>query len=184
MVLTAGPNQAHVGDTVALTLTIRNLGGSSAHNLWLTDAYDKRFELVSYTSRVPRTGTDVLNWSYVDFQPGEVEMVTLILRPAAGTSAGSLIPAVFEAVYTDSGDTVIGYVRSNTATVAVLYSGKGASWIRKRVRSVLDRVEAAYGSILQSWDGDMDKVVGARDLIREYLLKTNRRGLLRTFASS
>jgi len=291
MVLTAGPAQAHVGDTVALTLTIRNLGGSSAHNLWLTDAYDKRFELVSYTSRVPRTGTDVLNWSFIDFQPGEVETVTLILRPAGGTPAGSLIPAVFEAVYTDSGDTVIGYVRSNTATVAVLadltpllgiglgaaaagfftvlfiqrrsrgsieeaflvyrdgilvyhlsrslsqekdedvlsgmltaiqafvrdafvygehrelhqldfgdyriliergrnvylavvYSGKGSSWIRKRVRSVLDRVEAAYGSILQNWDGDMDKVIGARDLIREYLLKTNRRGLLRTFGSS
>src|SRR2546428_11720700 len=33
MVLTAGPAQAHVRDTVALTLTIRNLGGSSAHNL-------------------------------------------------------------------------------------------------------------------------------------------------------
>src|SRR2546427_2539486 len=120
MVLTAGPDQAHVGDTVALTLTIRNLGGSSAHNLCLTDAYDKRFELVSYTSRVPRTGTDVLNWSFIDFQPGEVETVTLILRPAGGTPAGSLIPAVFEAVYTDSGDTVIGYVRSNTAAVTII----------------------------------------------------------------
>jgi uncharacterized repeat protein (TIGR01451 family) len=291
MVLTAAPDQAHVGDTVTFTLTMRNLGGSSAHNVWLTDTYDKRFQIVSYTSRVPRTGTDVLNWSFVDFQPGQVETVTLIIRPADGTPAGSLIPAVFEAVYTNSGDTVVGYVRSNTATVtviadlasllwiglgsavagflavlllhrrfrvtieeaflvyrdgvlvyhlsrslsqdkdedvlsgmltaiqafvrdafvygehrelhhldfgdyriliergrnvylAVVYSGKGSSWIRKRVRSVLDHVETAYGSILQNWDGDMDKVIGARDLIREYLLKTNRRGLFGSFGST
>ena len=47
--------------------------------------------------------------------------------------------------------------------------------IKKRVRWVLNQIEAAYAGVLEKWDGDMDKVVGARDLIREYLLKSNGR---------
>jgi len=71
----------------------------------------------------------------------------------------------------DFGDYRIMIERGRNLYLAVVYSGKGASSIRKRVRSVLDHVETAYGSVLEKWDGDMDKVVGARDLIREYLLK-------------
>jgi uncharacterized repeat protein (TIGR01451 family) len=75
----------------------------------------------------------------------------------------------------DFGDYRIMIERGLNLYLAVVYSGKGASAIRKRVRSVLDHIETAYGSVLEKWDGDMDKVVGARDLIREYLLKGNGR---------
>jgi len=75
----------------------------------------------------------------------------------------------------DFGDYRIMIERGRNLYLAVVYSGKGASFIRRRVRSVLDHIETAYRSVLEKWDGDMDKVVGARDLIREYLLKGSRR---------
>jgi len=55
--------------------------------------------------------------------------------------------------------------------LAVVYAGKGFASVRRKVRSVLDHIETAYGRVLEDWDGDMDKVAGARDLIREYLLR-------------
>jgi hypothetical protein len=53
--------------------------------------------------------------------------------------------------------------------------------IRKRVRWVLDQIERTHAKVLEKWDGDMDSVAGARDMIREYLLKTrmNGRGVFR-----
>lgn len=71
----------------------------------------------------------------------------------------------------DFGEYRILLERGKNLYLAVVYSGKGTSAVRRRVRRVLDHVEVAYGSVLERWDGDMDKVVGARDLIREYLLK-------------
>jgi len=75
----------------------------------------------------------------------------------------------------DFGDYRIMIERGHNLYLAVVYSGKGASVIKKRVRWVLNQIEAAYAGVLEKWDGDMDKVVGARDLIREYLLKSNGR---------
>jgi uncharacterized repeat protein (TIGR01451 family) len=75
----------------------------------------------------------------------------------------------------DFGDYRIMIERGKNLYLAVVYSGTGASGVRKRVRSALDHIEIAYSSVLDKWDGDMDKVVGARDLIREYLLKPNGR---------
>ena len=70
----------------------------------------------------------------------------------------------------DFGDYRIMIERGQHVYLAVVYSGKGAV-VRKRVRSVLDQIETAYRGVLEDWDGDMEKVAGARDLIREYLLK-------------
>jgi len=78
----------------------------------------------------------------------------------------------------DFGDYRIMIERGQNLYLAVVYSGKAASSIRKRVRSVMNHIETAYGSVLDKWDGDMEKVVGARDLIREYLLKNNGRSRL------
>ena len=75
----------------------------------------------------------------------------------------------------DFGDYRIMIERGRNLYLAVVYAGKGASVIRKKVRWVLDHIESAYGSVLEKWDGDMDNVAGARDLIREYLLKTSRK---------
>ena len=56
-----------------------------------------------------------------------------------------------------------------------MYSGKESPAIRKKVRSVLDHIETTYGPELAVWDGDMDKIVGARDAIRDHLFKSNTR---------
>lgn len=76
----------------------------------------------------------------------------------------------------DFGDYRILIERGKLAYLAVVYSGKNQSSVRKKVRSVLDRIEAAYATVLENWDGDMEKVVGARDIIRDYLLKSNSHG--------
>ncbi len=71
----------------------------------------------------------------------------------------------------DFGDYRILIERGKNVYLAVVYAGKGFASVRKRVRSVLDQIEKAYHGVLEDWDGDMDKVAGARDVIREYLLK-------------
>jgi hypothetical protein len=244
---------------------------------------NSHFELVTYSSTVEATKPDPfqLNWSFKDVQPAQSLIVTLDLRIRDGTPTGLTLPIIFEAGYTNSAETLIGYSRVDVTMkvladpvtyvwiglvgsvlgalivlavirrfstqieevflvyrdgvllyhlsrslsqdkdedvlsgmltavtefvrdafvygehrelhqldfgdyrimierghnlyLAVVYSGKGASVIKKRVRWVLDHIEEAYASVLEKWDGDMDKVVGARDLIREYLLKSNGR---------
>jgi uncharacterized repeat protein (TIGR01451 family) len=282
--LTGPPSgDAHGGDTRTYVLVIRNVGGSVAHSLWLVFTNDSHFDILSSNSSVRAypQGDQQLGWSFTDVQPGESLSVRIDLRVREGTPTGLVLPIIFEAEYTNSVDTVIGYARVDaTARVvtdpityvwigltaaglgtliffavvrrfgtlieevflvyrdgvllyhlsrslsqdkdedvlsgmltavtefvrdafvygehrelhqldfgdyrimiergrnlylAVVYAGKGASIIRKKVRWVLDQIEAAYGSVLDKWDGDMDKVAGARDLIREYLLKASRR---------
>jgi len=71
----------------------------------------------------------------------------------------------------DFGDYRIMIERGRTVYLAVVYSGSGSAAVRRKIRSVLDRIEFDYAPVLEKWDGDMDKVRGARDLIREYLLR-------------
>jgi hypothetical protein len=283
MHLDAPASESRVGETLKYTLTIQNLGGSVAHSLWLVYTNNSHFELVTYSSTVEATKPDPfqLNWSFKDVQPAQSLIVTLDLRIRDGTPTGLTLPIIFEAGYTNSAETLIGYSRVDVTMkvladpvtyvwiglvgsvlgalivlavirrfstqieevflvyrdgvllyhlsrslsqdkdedvlsgmltavtefvrdafvygehrelhqldfgdyrimierghnlyLAVVYSGKGASVIKKRVRWVLDHIEEAYASVLEKWDGDMDKVVGARDLIREYLLKSNGR---------
>ena len=273
------------GETVALKVNVTNVGGSEAHNLWLTTELNPDFTFVYANARVPATGTTRLNWSFTDIQPSQSVEVTLFLRVVDGTATRTLISAAFDASWTNSGDAVIGFVHVATAVevgpdpmplvwigisavalgllaatviqrqlrvqieevflvyrdgvliyhlsrslsqdkdedvlsgmltaiqefvrdafvygehrelhqldfgdyrimiergrmlyLAVVYSGKASSVVRKRVRSVLDHIETAYRAVLEKWDGDMDKVAGARDLIREYLLKPNGRHRLK-----
>src|SRR5205809_8030124 len=77
----------------------------------------------------------------------------------------------------DFGDYRIMIERGHNLYLAVVYSGKGASVIQKRVRWVLNQIEAAYAGVLEKWGGVMAKVVGARDLIRLYLLEQDGRPL-------
>ena len=281
--LEAPASESRVGETLKYQLTVQNNGGSVAHALWLVYTNNSHFELVTYSSTVEAAKPEpfVLNWSFTDVQPTQSLIITLDLRIRDGTPTGLTLPIVFEAVYTNSADTVIGYSRIDVTMkvladpityvwiglagsglaaliviavirrfgtqieevflvyrdgvllyhlsrslsqdkdedvlsgmltavtefvrdafvygehrelhqldfgdyrimierghnlyLAVVYSGKGASVIKKRVRWVLNQIEAAYAGVLEKWDGDMDKVVGARDLIREYLLKSNGR---------
>ncbi|HYM40436.1 MAG TPA: hypothetical protein VEY12_09925 [Thermoplasmata archaeon] len=70
----------------------------------------------------------------------------------------------------DFGDYRILIERGKYVYLAVVYSGEQSNAIRKKVRSVIDLIEAQFGPVLEKWDGDMDEVVGARELIREALL--------------
>lgn len=70
----------------------------------------------------------------------------------------------------DFGEYRILIERGKYVYLAVVYSGEESPAIRKKVKSVIDRVEDQFGAALEKWDGDMEEVVGARDLIRETLL--------------
>jgi uncharacterized repeat protein (TIGR01451 family) len=74
----------------------------------------------------------------------------------------------------DFGEYRIMIERGKRVYLAVVYAGSAAS-VRRRVRAVLNHVETAYSGALEDWDGDMEKVIGARDLIREHLLKSTRK---------
>ncbi len=73
----------------------------------------------------------------------------------------------------DFGDYRILIERGRYVYLAVVYAGEESTAVRKKVRSVIDLIESQFGSVLEKWDGDMEDVVGARDLIREALLGTN-----------
>ncbi len=68
------------------------------------------------------------------------------------------------------GDYQILIERGKQVYLAVVYRGRDSSMVRKKVRSVLNSVEDAYGGVLETWDGSMDTVVGTRDIIRDRLL--------------
>ncbi len=68
------------------------------------------------------------------------------------------------------GDYSILIERGKHVYLAVVYRGRDSAMIRKKVRSVLDSVEDAYGKVLQTWDGSMEAVVGTRDILRDRLL--------------
>ncbi len=70
----------------------------------------------------------------------------------------------------DFGEYRILIERGKYVYLAVVYSGEESTQIRKKVRTVIDRIEDQFGAALEKWDGDMEEVVGARDLIRDTLL--------------
>jgi len=280
--LRADRSQVPAGSPVSYNLRIRNSGSATAATVWLLDSVDERLEIVSFNSSVAASGDQSLNWTYVDFAPGQVEEFTLVVRVREGLPARTLISNVLEAAYTNSVGVVIGYARSAPVTMtilpdlsllpyilgigsalgvvavvivrrrmhieieeaflvyrdgvlmyhlsrslvqdkdedvlsgmltavqefvrdafrygehrelhqldfgdyriliergklvylAVVYSGNESASLRKKVRGVLDHIETTYRPVLEKWDGDMDKVVGARDAIRDILLKPNGR---------
>ncbi len=73
----------------------------------------------------------------------------------------------------DFGDYRILIERGTYVYLAVVYSGQDSSTLHRKVRGVIARIEAEYGSTLKSWDGDMEQFVGARDLLRHELLGAN-----------
>ena len=75
----------------------------------------------------------------------------------------------------DFGDYRILIERGKTVYLAIVYSGKESTLVRRKVRGVLDNIEMAYADVLAGWDGDMDKMAGARDMIRDDLFHGNGR---------
>ena len=72
------------------------------------------------------------------------------------------------------GDYHILIERGKLVYLAVVYQGRDSGLIRKKVRSVLDRVESSYGGVFERWDGDMSKVDGTWDLLREGFVEAKR----------
>ena len=64
------------------------------------------------------------------------------------------------------GDYHVLIERGELVYLAVVYQGRDSGLIRKKVRTVLDRVESSYGEVFRAWDGDMGRVEGTRDLLR------------------
>jgi len=75
----------------------------------------------------------------------------------------------------DFGDYRMLIERSQHVYLAVIYSGKESPLLRRKVREVLDGVEASYGPVLEKWDGNMEQVIGARDIIRDRMFAQNGR---------
>ena len=265
------------GHAVVYTARVTNHGLVAAGTVYLVDAVDPRLQVVTYDSSVTATEDNgILNWTFTALAPGATEVINLTVEVAGGVAAGTIIPTVFEATYTNSVGAVLGRVRSTPVTVtvsadytallwlglgaagfallavvllrwrrvdiedvflvyrdgvlishlsrtllrdkdedvlsgmltavqefvreafqygehrdlhqldfgdyriliergkyvflAVVYAGKESLTLRKKVRAVIERVETEFGATLEAWDGDMERVVGARDLVRDTLL--------------
>lgn len=65
------------------------------------------------------------------------------------------------------GDYHVLIERGKVVYLAVVYQGRDSGLVRKKVRTVLDRVESTYGGVFDRWDGDMAQVNGTRELLRE-----------------
>lgn len=65
------------------------------------------------------------------------------------------------------GDYHVLIERGKLVYLAVVYRGRDSGLIRKKVRTVLDRVESTYGAVFDEWDGDMAQVSGTQTLLRE-----------------
>lgn len=54
--------------------------------------------------------------------------------------------------------------------LAVVTSGGDGFGTGRKLRKVLEHIERVYGAVLKQWDGDMDKILGPKELIRSELL--------------
>ncbi len=72
------------------------------------------------------------------------------------------------------GDYHVLIERGKVVYLAVVYQGRDSGLIRKKVRTVLDRVESTYGGVFEGWDGDMAQVNGTREILREGFVEAKR----------
>ena len=103
--------------TFYYTLRVKNVGGASAQTVWLTDSVDASLKVFSYTSNVVPSGTQDLNWTYSNLQPGEAQAITLFIQVHSGVAVGTQIPNFITAVFTNSQGVVLGGVQSNVVVV-------------------------------------------------------------------
>lgn len=55
--------------------------------------------------------------------------------------------------------------------LAAVCSGSGTLGIERKLRKVLAEIEERYGAVLKDWNGDVDRILGAQDVMRARLLK-------------
>ncbi|HYM39202.1 MAG TPA: choice-of-anchor R domain-containing protein [Thermoplasmata archaeon] len=105
--------------TFYYTLRVKNVGSTPARTVWLTDSLDANLKVFSYTSSVVPSGTQSLNWTYTEIQPGEEQAITLFVQVPAGVAVGTQIPNLITAVFTNSQGAVVGSAQSTAVVVAV-----------------------------------------------------------------
>lgn len=73
-----GPEQAHPGELLTYTIEVRNLGGTAAMNVTVTDLLPIGLSYVS--SSPPGVGTTVITWSLGTIPPSGVAEISLTVR--------------------------------------------------------------------------------------------------------
>jgi hypothetical protein len=109
----------------------------------------------------PKDSPD-LNWTYVDLQPNEEQVITLFVQVQPGVAVGTKIPNFITAVFTNSEGDVVGAAQSGFVVVTVIESaspwpyigaaaavaGAGIGFVVYRRRT--SRIDEIF---LISWDG-------------------------------
>ncbi|WP_455393066.1 PKD domain-containing protein [[Eubacterium] cellulosolvens] len=63
------------------------------------------------------------------------------------------------------GDNKILIERSTNVYLAVIFSGKSSTRLRKIVSRLIEKIENEYGTILRKWDGNIDKLAGTKNIL-------------------
>ena len=65
------------------------------------------------------------------------------------------------------GDKNILVERGKHIYIAAIYSGKGGNAILNRMRKTIEKIDEKYGDVLENWDGDLEKLRGTKDMLKE-----------------
>jgi hypothetical protein len=63
------------------------------------------------------------------------------------------------------GDKNILIERSENAYLAVIFSGEGSKYLRKKISKLLSKIESKYSDILPNWDGDVRALAGVKKIL-------------------
>ena len=128
--VTVDAANAVAGGTLHYTLRIRNAGTTMASTVYLVNEVDPWLQVVTYDATVEAAvNNQTYNWTFPGLAPGASEVVNLTVRLADGVPAGTILPLVFEATYTNSVGGILGRVRSSPVTVGVVTDYTFLAWI-------------------------------------------------------
>ncbi len=65
----------------------------------------------------------------------------------------------------------VAFGRGRKVLLYVVYQGRESNRLERRVIRVVGEIEARFASLLNDWDGDMDKMLELKDLMRKRLLE-------------
>src|SRR3972149_6841226 len=59
----------------------------------------------------------------------------------------------------------VTFGRGRWVLLYVLYSGRESNRLERRVEDLVREIEQRFADVLETWDGDMDRVRGLRDFL-------------------
>ncbi len=121
LTITSNVDQVTPPAGFAYTLSIRNVGMTTAESVSLSDTLDPRLQVDYYNASVTWAAQNATyNWTFSDLAPGQTQVVILAVKIAGGTAANSIVPNAFDLTYTNSIGVVLATKRSAAVTVTVL----------------------------------------------------------------